>query len=254
MKTKIKIPVLIALISVLFLAGCSKSNVIKTNQNNTLITLKNIGTMHNQILDLFYSKHVFRAKESVSLKDKIAIVDQYYKEHGITPLFSTIVKQDTNIIHNLKQITTNTYNFNTNYKIINELYKNHTYSKAEYLFLKRFYDSIQPNLSNPVVVLKIIGNFEKELQNSSNYLKVEKEQLESVMSIAKSSVQYWSYGNGSFKATLATEGGLPSWVYRDVAGAGMAVEGGLAVTAAVFAGPWGYFGAILGTAAVASMI
>lgn len=92
------------------------------------------------------------------------------------------------------------------------------------------------------------------MQNSGKYSPIESKQLESVMSIAKSSVQYWAYGNGSFKASLATEGGLPSWVYRDVAGAGMAVEGGYAVTAVVFAGPWGYFGAILGTAAVASMI
>ena len=218
--------------------------------------MKNIGTMHNQILDLYYSKHVFRAKESVSLKDKIAIVDEYYKEHGITPLFSTIVKQDTNLVYHLKQITSNSYQFTTNYKIINDLYNRHIYSKAEYAFMKRFYDTIQPNLSNPVAVLKIIGNFEKELQNSNNYLKVEKEQLESVMSIAKSSVQYWAYGNGSFKASLATEGGLPHWVYRDIAGAGIAVTGGYATYAYLMTGfnPVGFFGAILGVAAIASMI
>ncbi len=122
------------------------------------------------------------------------------------------------------------------------------------MFLKRFYDSIQPNLSNPVAVLKIIGNFEKELQNNNNYLKVEKEQLESVMSIAKSSVQYWSYGNGSFKATLATEGGLPSWVYRDVGGAASSVADLSAEEGAAIAGPWGFFGVMLGKAAIASMI
>jgi len=180
MKVNIKMITFTALLSILLVAGCSKNNDIKTNQNNHPITLKNIGTMHNQILDLYYSKHVFRAKESVSLKDKIAIVDEYYKEHNITPLFSTIVKQDTNLVYHLKQITSNSYQFTTNYKI-NDLYNRHIYSKAEYTFMKRFYDSIQPNLSNPVAVLKIIGNFENELQNSSNYLKVEKEQLESVM-------------------------------------------------------------------------
>ena len=145
----------------------AKVNDIKTNQNNTPITLKSIGAMHNQILDLYYSKHVFRAKESVSLKDKIAIVDEYYKEHGITPLFSTIVKQDTNIIYNLKRITSNSYSFTTNYTVINDLYKRHIYSKAEYGLMKSFYDSIQPNLSNSDAELKIIGNFEKKLQNSS---------------------------------------------------------------------------------------
>ncbi len=98
---------------------------------------------------MYYSKHAFGTKESVSLKDKIAIVDQYYKEHDITPLFSTIVKRDTNIVYNLKRITSNSYSFETNYKVINDLYKKHAYSKDEYVFMKRFYDSIQPNLSNP---------------------------------------------------------------------------------------------------------
>ncbi len=98
MKTKIKITTLITLLSILLVAGCSKNNNIKINQSKTPITLKNIGTLHNQILNLYYSKHAFGTKESVSLKDKIAIVDEYYKEHDITPLFSTIVKQDTNIV------------------------------------------------------------------------------------------------------------------------------------------------------------
>ena len=146
---------------------------------------------------MYYSKHAFGTKESVSLKYRIAIVDQYYKEHGITPLFSTIVKRDTNIVYNLKRITSNSYSFETNYKVINDLYKKHVYSKDEYGFMKRFYDSIQPNLSNPEAVLKIIGSFEDELQNSGKYSPIESKQLESVMSIAKSSVQYWAYGNGS---------------------------------------------------------
>ena len=120
--------------------------------------------------------------------------------------------------------------------------------------MKRFYDSIQPNLSNPVAVLKIIGNFEKELQNNNNYLKVEKEQLESVMSIDKSSVQYWSYGNGSFKATLATEYELPAWASHDIAGAASSVADLSAEEGAAIAGPWGFFGVMLGTAAIASMI
>ena len=157
------------------------------------------------------------------MKDKIAIVDQYYKEHGITPLFSTIVKRDTNIVYNLKRITSNSYSFETNYKVINDLYKKHAYSKDEYDFMKRFYDSIQPNLSNPEAVLKIIGSFEKKLQNSNEYLPAEKNQLESVMAIAKSSVQYWAYGNGSFKSTLATEFELPDWTYRDIGGAASSV-------------------------------
>ena len=122
--------------------------------------------------------------------------------------------------------------------------------------MKRFYDSIQPNLSNPEAVLKIIDNFEGQLQNSNEYLPVEKKQLESVMSVAKSSVQYWAYGNGSFKAGLAMEFEWPSWVERDVSGAGSAVMSTFAVDAYVATGfdPAGYFGAILGMAAVASMI
>lgn len=93
------------------------------------------------------------------------------------------------------------------------------------------------------------------MQNSNEYLPVEKKQLESVMSIAKSSLQYWVYGNGYFKAGLATDN-APVWVYRDLAGAGGAVYSGTAVTAFVATGfdPAGYFGAILGMAAVASMI
>ncbi|VAW26865.1 hypothetical protein MNBD_BACTEROID07-798 [hydrothermal vent metagenome] len=231
-------------------------NNTKTNQISTPISVKNIGTLHNQILDLYYSRHVFGTKESVSLKEKIAIVDQYYKEHGITPLFSTIVKRDTNIVNNLKLIISNSYTFETNYKVINDLYKKQVYSKDEYVFMKRFYDSIQPNLSNPETVLKIIDNFEGKLQNSNEYLPVEKKQLESVMSIAKSSVRYWAYGNGSFKATLATEFEWPSWVERDVGGAGMAVEGGAAEEYFIWTGgnPYVYFGTVLGFAAVASMI
>lgn len=148
MKISIKYTILAAFMSLLFILGCSK---IKTNttQIPKPINEKNIGLLHNQILNLYYSKHVFGAKESVSLKDKIAVVDQYYKEHGITPLFSTIVKQDTNIINNLKQIGSTGYSFEINYKIINDLYKKHIYSKDEYNFMKRFYDSIQSNLSNP---------------------------------------------------------------------------------------------------------
>lgn len=37
-----------------------------------------------------------------------------------------------------------------------------------------------------------------------------------------------SYGNGSFKATPATEYELPGWAERDIRGAGMAVMGGYA--------------------------
>ena len=104
------------------------------------------------------------------------------------------------------------------------------------------------------LVLKIIGNFEKELQNSSKYLPAEKNQLESVMSIAKSSVQYWTYGNGSFKSTLATEFELPTWAERDIGGAASSVMDGSAEDGAGIAGPWGFFAVMLGTAAIASMI
>ncbi len=245
---------LIAFISALFLAGCSKSNETVIKQT-TPITLKNIGSLHNQILNMYYSKYAFGTKEGVSLKDKIAVVDKYYKEHGITPLFSAIVKQDTNIIYNLKQITSGSYNFKINFKIIDGFYKRHIYSKAEYNFMKRFYDSLQPNLAKPGVIIKIINSFENELRNSKNYLPIEKNQLESVMAIAKSSMQYWTYGNGSFKESLSTEE-LPTWAERDISGAGSAVMSTYAVDAYVATGfdPVGYFGAILGMAAVASMI
>ena len=252
MKISTKYTILSSFMSLLFILGCSKINT-NTNQIHKPITEKNIGLLHNQILNLYYSKHAFGTKETVSLKDKIAVVDQYYKGHGITPLFSTIVKRDTNIINNLKQIISAGYSFETNYNIINDLYKRHVYSKDEYYFMKRFYDSIQPNLSNTEAVLKIIDTFESDLQNSNEYLPVEKKQLESVMSVAKSSVQYWAYGNGHFKTRLATDN-APVWVYRDLAGAGGAVYSGTAVTAATFLGPAGYFGTILGTAAIASMI
>ncbi len=103
---------------------------------------------------------------------------------------------------------------------------------------------------------KIIGNFKKKLQNSNEYLPSEKKQLESVMAISKSSVQYWSYGNGSLKATLTTEFKLPTWAERDIAGAGVAVEGGAAEEYFIWTlgDPYVYFGIILGFAAVASMI
>lgn len=92
------------------------------------------------------------------------------------------------------------------------------------------------------------------MQNSSKYSSVESKQLESMLSVAKSSIQYRAYGNGHFKAALATEDELPTWAVRDIAGAGSAVISGAAVVGATIAGPWGYFGAILGTGAIASMI
>ncbi|VAW26235.1 hypothetical protein MNBD_BACTEROID07-935 [hydrothermal vent metagenome] len=111
-------------------------------------------------------------------------------------------------------------------------------------------------VKKPDVVIKIIDNFEGKLQNSGKYSPIESKQLESVMSIAKSSVQYWSYGNGSLKAALATEYELPSWAERDIGGAGMAVEGGAAEEYFIWTGgnPYVYFGTVLGFAAVASMI
>ena len=65
MKINIKWTIFVALMSVLFLAGCSKSNDAKTNQISTPISVKNIGPLHNQILNLYYSKHAFGTKESV---------------------------------------------------------------------------------------------------------------------------------------------------------------------------------------------
>ncbi len=207
-------------------------------------------------MNLYYSKYAFGTKEGVSLKDKIAVVDKYYKEHGITPLFSTIVKKDTNLIFYYKKISSKDYTFNTSYSIIKDLYRKGIYSKSEYLFMTDFYDSIQSYLSNPTVVLKKINNFEMKLESRSNFSSAEINQLESVMAIAKSSVQYWAYGNGHFKAGLSTEDEIPNWVYWDLTGAGTAVTAGYASYAYMMTGfnPAAFWVAVLGMAAISSMI
>jgi hypothetical protein len=57
------------------------------------------------------------------------------------------------------------------------------------------------------------------------------------------------------KATLATEFELPTWAERDIGGAASSVADLSAEEGAIIAGgPWGFFGVMLGTAAIASMI
>ncbi|MBN2637903.1 MAG: hypothetical protein JXR65_02300 [Bacteroidales bacterium] len=230
-----------------------KKNGTEIGTDNKSINLENIGPMHNQILDLYYSHYKFGTKEEVSINEKIAVVDKYFKGKGITPLFSEIVQKDSGILLNIRQLSSSAYTFQKNYEVINSLYQEGKYSEAEYLFIVQFYDAIEPYLSYPDTVISIIKQYQKKLDDANNMLDTEKEQLQCVMAIAKSSREYWSTGNGSFKSGYAVQDELPSWVYRDVGGAGASVVSGVATTAAVF-GPWGYFGVILGSAAVASMI
>jgi hypothetical protein len=97
----------------------------KNNASMRTITHLNAGEHHNNLISIYYSKYPERVKEviegTVSLDEKIMIVDEYYKQHNIKPLFSEIVANNQKILEflNMMQSNETSLEFYNNYFELN---------------------------------------------------------------------------------------------------------------------------------------
>jgi hypothetical protein len=126
-------------------------------------------------------------------------------------------------------------------------YEQHFNSKNLMNLLKQYEGN--PELFNENIVI-----FENNILNNNQLDSTFKEELLYAISIAKNSHYYWHEDDTNGQARMAMARGRGVMIAgADTAGALAGIQSG-AVAAASFFGPWGGFAALVGSAAISSMM
>lgn len=234
----------ILVISVLFLVmGCEKEipkKDVVTNPNDVY------GVMHNEILELYYSKN--NMMKSVSVDEKMKIVDEYLIKKGYSFTFSKLVtpnssyKKTANLLNNYEM------GFSDTYDLLETIYTAQEISFNEYSFSKDLLQVMQDNVGNSDKVLYYIRELEQSIVSNKNYSSEEVNKFYLVLSITKHSIEYWKSVEIG-----ANSKGMP-WYVKDSVGAMTGMSTGLVGYATLLGGPIGGSLALLGSAALSSMI
>ncbi|PID88215.1 MAG: hypothetical protein CSB06_01910 [Bacteroidia bacterium] len=251
LKSKLIVAVIVMLGITAFM-GCKKNNLEKSELKTDLLDYKNFGKYHNQILDKFYS--VKRNKSTLSLDDKVEIIDSYLSNvvDSIKPgSFKKIINNQLEQKQFLQEIANTSSDISTGYDVINVMAENNEISNAAYTYFNaiiKAYEEFPFQFSN--LLLKI-DEIEGQVINDDAISEKEKNNILTVITVTKSSIEYWS-DRKNFKKGKLTKS-LP-WYAKDAIGAMTGVQTGLVDYAILIAGPWGAAAALIGSAALSSCV
>ncbi|MDI3527522.1 MAG: hypothetical protein PWR03_1705 [Tenuifilum sp.] len=235
---------IIVILSLFFLASCSEENKIEKKFVNPF---EDSGKMHNEILDIFYSKNQVNSKASIT--EKIKIIDEYFiNEKGYKFSFSEIINSKSNLSSYFETLNSCSFNYEDGYNLLNELKENSEISINEFNFANNLLMLMEKNSSNSNSIILNINELEENILNNTNYSSEEQEKFLNVLAITKYSIEYWN--NNSSKTNSK---GMP-WYVKDSVGAMTGMSTGLVGYATLLAGPIGGSLALIGSAAFSSMI
>lgn len=234
----------IVILSLFFLASCSEENKIEKKFINPF---EDSGKMHNEILDIFYSKNQVNSKASIT--EKIKIIDEYFiTEKGYKFSFSEIINSKSNLSSYFETLNSCSFNYEDGYSLLNKLKENSEITINEFNFANNLLMTMEKNSSNSNSIIFKINELEESILNNTNYGSEEQEKFLNVLAITRHSIEYWN--NNSSKTNSK---GMP-WYVKDSVGAMTGMSTGLVGYATLLAGPIGGSLALIGSAAFSSMI
>lgn len=185
----------------------------------------------------------------------VGIVDAELLSLGSPVSYSQILAQDPSIKLKLMEII----NTQTNIDLINDIFakmnQDQISTYEQYYNSKNLMNLLKQYEGDPELFNQNINSFENNILINNQLDDTFKDQLLCAISIAKNSHYYWYENQNAGKTSGAnTARGRGVMIAgADTAGALSGIQSGAVTSAAVF-GPWGSFAALVGCAAVSSMM
>jgi hypothetical protein len=217
---------------------------VKTKNSASMgsITHLNAGEHHNNLISIYYSKYPERVKEfiegTVSLDEKIMIVDEYYKQHNIKPLFSEIVANNQKILEFLNMMQSN----ETSLDFYNNYFELNTQNTKALEMQKKSIDILKGEN-----IIEGFTSFEKEIMQSE-FGKQLKHSIIASIKVTIASNDWWEEESNDEIAA-----GWPGWIVKDAMGAWFALESGMTGVATTVAGPVAGAAVTVAVSAISSM-
>ncbi|MEY4835634.1 MAG: hypothetical protein RI980_1749 [Bacteroidota bacterium] len=251
--------ILVFFISCIYLS-CTNYNEGNSNDNLKSLNL-DAGKVHNDMLNKY--KKVKRSKKvsnsisrtkSEEFDDMISVVDSELLALGSTVSYSQILNQNPNLKLKLLEIIETEANIDQINAIFDQMHEDEISTFEQNYNSKNLMNLMKQYEGNPLLFNQNILIFENNILNNNLLDSTFKEELLFSISIAKSSHYYWyedSINNENLSSLEARRG--VAIAGADTAGALAGIQSG-AVAAASFFGPWGSFAALVGSAAISSMM
>jgi len=198
------------------------------------------GQAHNDIIDSYYNRN---NRTTLTLAEKIALVDDYFVQEGITPLFSEMVAQNRDLELFLIDMNDNDHTLAYYADMFDSLNVAGYSTERELAYQLDVIDALVEN--SDVVDQRAVIDDLRDLAMVEDFLvEASRERVLGGLDITMDSMDYWtSQGRG-----------LP-WYTKDAMGALYAWNSGMAAWAsAVTANPGAGAAVVVGVAAVSSML
>lgn len=240
MKTKIYFVLIIALIA----NACSKTDDAEpsktTVEKASIYVVPELGRMHNDMLNIYYSNKI--GKSNQTLADKVAIIDAYFVQNNILPLFSTCLDSIPQL-HDYVMLVNSTNPSLQDYANLFSQYRIEGWSTEIDLQYQMDVISVLAEESDIDTKIDGITDIKQMIMVDALLDEAIKTKFLSSMDICISSLEYWDN----------EQKGLP-WYMKDMMGAVFALDSGAAAWGGLMGGPAGAGAVMLGCAAVGSMV
>ena len=223
--------------------SCSKTNEqLQEDRPITSLSLRNLGEMHNDMLEIYYS-HDVNSKSANSLKQKIEIVDSYFLQQNISPSFSDLLDSIPEMYDFLALVDSSNLTLAQYAALFEEFRVEGWSTEKELEYQLEVIERIAQGADIDMVIDGIV-DVKQMVMVDQLIDEAIKSRMIDALDISLYSLDYWN----------TQEKRLP-WYARDMMGAVFAWNSGMAaVGAAVGGGAPGAAAVMVGCAAISSMV
>lgn len=255
-----KLILILAVVSSFIYFACSNNNDDNSIKNTEALNL-DAGKVHNDMLFKYEQSkkankdsNLFSKTTSEEFDDMVSIVDAELLALGSPVSYSQILAQDPNLRLKLLEIIETEANIDLINDIFDQMREDEISTYEQHYNSKNLMNLLKQYEGNPELFNENIVIFENNILNNNQLDSTFKEELLYAISIAKNSHYYWHEDdtNGEARMTMARGRGVMI-AGADTAGALAGIQSGAVAAAGIF-GPWGSFAALVGSAAISSMM
>lgn len=256
-----KLILILTIVSSLIYFSCSNNNDENSAENSNSLNL-DAGKVHNDML-LKYEQSKKIAKDlnlqskskSEEFDDMVSIVDAELLALGSPVSYSQVLAQDPSLKAKLLEIIEAEANIDLINGIFDQMREDEISSYEQHYNSKNLMNLLKQYEGNPELFNENILTFEDNILNNHQLDNTFKEELLYAISIAKSSHYYWHEDDEGGEARMSMARGRGMMIAgADTAGALAGIQSGAVATAAVIFPGWGGFIALVGSAAISSMM
>lgn|GEM_PF-6763451 len=235
----------------ILLFACSQDSINdQVNSQDQTIKIE-AGETHNQILENFfenYEQNQILSKTQNEIDIVISAIDQYLVNEGSDVTFSDIYYNNSDYKEFMNKIIDAGKNISQIKNVFREAHERMD-SKQAILDNSLALMDIMLNYEGTKEFKVVLSQFESEISTSKELNSEEKNYMLMAIDVARESNIYWHDGNNNY-----VPNGFGDIAGADGAGAVMAVQTGAVFYASVSLGPWGGFAALVGDAALTSIL